>query len=106
MSLEVNDNNLYGNGRLIVMDDGSNEELLRREKLSIIGDERDRYHTVKEYDRLDTIAYKYYKNIAEDSSKYWWLIADANNIMNPFDLSEYVGTEILVPDLARIRLSL
>ncbi len=48
-------------------------------------------HTVKEGDRLDLLAYTYYKN----STKFW-LICDANNVMYPADLLEK-GKKIIIP---------
>lgn len=41
--------------------------------------ESDKQHTIKEGETLQNIAYCYYK----DSGK-WYIIASANNIMNPF----------------------
>ena len=104
MELELRDNNLFINGT--VYDFGNDEQILLREPMEIIGNEMDKYHIVKENDRLDVLAWVYYKNIVEDASKFWWLIADANNIYNPLDLSDLVGKEILIPDLIRIRLDL
>lgn len=48
-------------------------------------------HTVKEGDRLDLLAYTYYKNPTK-----FWLICDANNVMYPTDLLE-VGRKIIIP---------
>lgn len=48
-------------------------------------------HVVLEHERLDTIAYRYYRN-----PEKFWLIADANPAVDPEDLLE-VGLPILVP---------
>jgi len=48
-------------------------------------------HTVTGDERLDLIAFKYYR----DPEKYW-LIADANNEIDPEDLLE-PGRQILIP---------
>jgi hypothetical protein len=48
-------------------------------------------HVVLESERLDTIAYRYYRN-----PEKFWLIADANGAVDPQDLLE-VGLSILVP---------
>lgn len=101
--LELRENNLYINGEVI---DFGDEQLLIREPLVIVGNELDRYHVVTEYDRIDLIAFRYYKSVSIDPSKWWWVIADANNIIDPFDLSEYVGKNLLIPDLNRIKLVL
>lgn len=51
----------------------------------------DKHHTVIEDERLDTIAFKYYRD-----STLWYLIADVNEIFNP--LAKLVpGTELLIP---------
>ena len=62
-------------------------------------------HEVIERERLDTIAYKYYKEKNSDSSKYSWLIAYANDIDKQWDLSDLVGTQIKIPDLEQYLLS-
>lgn len=98
MELELRGNNLYRNGEIIVFDN-TDEKLLHRELLSIKGTVKDTYYTVKMNDRIDLIAFNHYKNQVEDASKYWWVIADANNITNPLDLSEYIGKEILIPNI-------
>ncbi|MDD1725056.1 MAG: hypothetical protein LUQ07_08000 [Methanospirillum sp.] len=48
-------------------------------------------HTVRETDRLDLLAYTYYK----DPTKFW-LICDANNVMHPSDLL-VPGKKIIIP---------
>lgn len=56
----------------------------------------DKFHEMVEGETLDTLAYKYYKN-----SKYWWVIADANQIENPLDLQGL--TSLLIPNEDRIK---
>lgn len=53
-------------------------------------------HIVKENETLDTLALKYYAN-----PLYWWIIADMNNIQDPFKLK--VGTLLIVPYLNQIK---
>jgi nucleoid-associated protein YgaU len=48
-------------------------------------------HTFTADDRLDLIAYQYYKN-----PEKFWLIADANTEMDPEDLLE-PGRQLLIP---------
>jgi len=102
MEIELRDNNLFVNGWLL--DFGGDEQILIRDNLVIRPRNEDRYHIVVDEDRLDVLAWKYYSNVVEDSSKYWWVIADANDIFNPLDLRDFVGKEILIPDLPRVRL--
>jgi hypothetical protein len=49
------------------------------------------FHTFSGHERLDLIAYQYYLN-----SEKFWLIADANNVMDSEDLLE-PGRQLLVP---------
>ena len=46
-------------------------------------------HTVTDGDRLDNITAQY----LDDPTQYW-RIADANNAMSPFDLTDQVGSTI------------
>lgn len=101
-TLELNKYDLYGNGRVENYIGG--EQYLIRDLMLYPGDEEDRFHTVMETDTITYLAWKYYRDIIENSSKYWWVIADANEIDNPLDLSGYIGTEILIPNLNRILL--
>jgi len=54
----------------------------------------DQYYTVteSEKDRLDLIAYSFY-----GTPKYWWVIAIANYIIDPFDVP--VGTYLRIPPI-------
>ena len=99
------ENNLYVNGSIIDFP-AQGEQILARKPLVIVAEEGDEWHLVKMTDRIDVIAWKHWGEVVADASKYWWVIADANNVYNPFDLSSYVGKYILVPDILRIRLLL
>jgi nucleoid-associated protein YgaU len=48
-------------------------------------------HVVRQHERLDLLAYEYYR----DPEKFW-LIADANDVMDPEDLLN-PGNAILIP---------
>lgn len=102
--IELRGNNLYRNGEVIDFGDG--ESILTRELIPFEGTVKDIYYTVRRDDRIDLIAYSHYSRIVEDSSKYWWVIADANNIHNPMDLEDLVGTEILIPNILNVLLKL
>lgn len=104
MTLELRDNNLFING--VLYDFGGDEQVLFRDIFPITGNEQDKYHIVKDSDRLDKLASFYYSNVVEDASKFWWLLADANDIYNPLDLSSWIGKQILIPDLIRVKLDL
>lgn len=98
-------NNLYINGYINNYPEDNEMELLRP-LLVIEPKEEDEWHTVTRNDRIDLIAYRFYSNQVADASKYWWVICDANNIYNPLDLSELVGTKILIPNILLVQLLL
>jgi hypothetical protein len=98
------DNNLYQNARWVVYDNG--EEELERDLVVYTPVEEDEYYTVVAGDRLDIITWQKYKNVHPDPAKLWWIIADANNIENPLDISEFVGKDLLIPNYYKFRLKL
>lgn len=104
IDVELNTDNLYSNGYIIELD--SNESLLQRDIIPFEPTLQDQYHTVTAYDRIETIAWKYYKNDIENAAKYWKVIADANHLFNPLDLSPLVGKQILIPNILNALLDL
>lgn len=89
-------NPYFLNGSIVAFEDGEQE--MDRENLSFQPSQLDRYHTVQINDMLDALAYRFYDGILFNPDKYWWLIADANEIINPLDLSDWIGKKILIPD--------
>ena len=69
---------------------------------SIPEDPSDSYHTVKtsEEFRLDLISFKHYT-----TARYWWVIALANNIMNPF-VAPSVDDILRIPSYDRVKSTL
>lgn len=100
----LRDNNLYINGRVVQL--SATEQELVRDVIVYKPTEDDLRYLVKQGDRLDTIAWRQYGVFVEDASKYWWVIADANNIINPLDITEYIGTEIVIPNIFNFKLLL
>ncbi len=98
-----NGNNLYRTGAIIQLD---TDYLLYRDKLEYVATEEDAYHTFKEGDELDKIAYDRYNSKVGDASKYWWIIADVNSIDNPLDVESLIGSELLIPDILKVLLQL
>jgi hypothetical protein len=101
--VELRKNNLYANGELITFEEDG-EQILVRELYETEGTLTDDYHTVSEGDTLYGLAWEFYKKKIKDPSKYWWLIADANNITNPLDLTDWLGQDILIPNIVTARL--
>jgi nucleoid-associated protein YgaU len=72
---------------------GSGEEFLgTRPRIDIAPRLDDRFHTVKEGDRIDLIAYSYLGN-----ASLWWIICDYNEIFYPLDLE--VGAVLRIPSI-------
>lgn len=95
-------NNLYMTGYLLPQDDNA-EDLLYRISLSIKPEWEDRWHIVQNEDELDDLAQYYYGPVANNAHALWWLIAEANGISNPLDISYLIGINILIPEYFRIK---
>ena len=67
------------------------DESLERRPINHKEDINDSVYTIKDGDTLTNIAFKFY-----DEPNLWFLIADANEIINPFDLE--VGKNIIIPN--------
>lgn len=46
--------------------------------------------------KLGLIAHEFYSD-----ARLWWVIADASDIIDPFDIA--AGTELRIPDLSRVQ---
>lgn len=77
----------YDNGYIIKYPDG--DQSLERNPFTYSGNSK--VHTVVEGETIQGIAFKYYGD-----SGYWGLIADANDILNPFE-DLHAGLEIAIP---------
>lgn len=102
-NIEVRQNNLYQNGELVTFSD--NSQALFRKIIEIPTTVEDRYHGLAKEESLDFLAWLYYQDEVEDPSKFWWAIADANDIIDPFDLDSYIGTEIRIPSITQVLLT-
>lgn len=94
--------NMYANGRQIIFADGTGK--LRRYIVVYDPTEPDSYYPVKHGDIITQIAYQKYKSFFPKASHYWWMIADANKMINPLDLTRYLGVEIIIPNIANFKL--
>lgn len=59
----------------------------------------DSYHTVTDGDRIDTLAWKYYKN-----PHYGWIIAEANDISRPWELK--AGAVLRIPSPQTVEMNI
>ena len=95
---------LFVNGFVEVFDNG--DQYLERNHIDYQTKEPDIYHTVIEGDTLTYIAWRYYKSVTEQPSRYWKYIADVNeDIENPMDLTEFIGLTVTVPNFQLIRIN-
>lgn len=67
---------------------------LQREKIVFLVSAEDKLHIVMDEDNLTQLAYRYYGNPI-----LWYIIADANNIENPFELT--TGESLQIPSPAQ-----
>jgi len=81
---------LYDKGYIINYPLG--DQSLQRDMLVYKEDIDDMSYTIKDGDNLTKIAYQFYKDPLK-----WFVIADVNNISNPFDLT--IGRAIVIPNL-------
>ena len=94
--LTVTDENPYSTGYIVELED--NKQLLKRDKLVYdYAVSRDKTHTVGCGENIYDIAFRHFGN-----AKLWFLIADANNIFNPFELT--AGEDIVIPDIDKFKL--
>jgi|GEM_PF-2356772 hypothetical protein len=92
--------NQYASGSITKVD---TNYYLERKTLIVTPKIGDRWHVITSGDRLDLLAYNYYKNYVADSTRLWWILADANKINNPFNLETLVGNYFLIPDYYRVQ---
>ena len=57
----------------------------------------DRFHQVKDHDRIDALSFHYLGDPA-----LWWIIADANDIAFPLELE--AGTVLRIPSLDHVEM--
>ncbi len=101
--IQLKVSNPYANGRMVIFSDGTGK--LVRDFVNYVPNETDEYYTVKIGDVITRIAYKFYRDKVSLPSHYWWIIADANGIKNPLDLSEWKGKELVIPNVLNFKLS-
>jgi|SRR5581483_2149796 len=96
----VSRDSMFNNAKLYV-DDGSNQFFSFTKNISFPESQTDSFHVVQagEVNRLDIISNNFYQ-----TPNLWWVIAVANNIVNPFS-DVYVGKPLRIPDIAIVRAS-
>lgn len=97
-NIQVLPNDLYSTGYVIEFPDG--KLLLKRTKFVYTPTaQKDITHIVKDNDRIWDIAFRYYRD-----ALLYKIIADVNDIINPFELT--IGQELVIPDIDKVKLQL
>jgi hypothetical protein len=91
--MELAINTLYSDGILNKFSDGRSQ--LTRTRVRILPKVNDFWHLLSEGESIFELANRFYGNQA-----IWWLIADANLIVKPFDIEGLAGRYLLIPDFA------
>lgn len=97
MAIQLRQDNPYVLGKVLKFSDGS--IILDRVPIVYKESAADKFHTMREFDTYEDLAFLYYQN-----SKYWWILTDVNNIIFPFEYS--VGNSIIIPNLNNIKIQL
>jgi|SRR6478609_2552160 len=96
-TLNLSTNNIYARGYIIELED--DQEILKREKISYDPlANKDKVHIVRDGDRIWDIAEDRYGD-----GKLWYIIADANSLVNPFELE--TNTSLIIPSKDIIKVS-
>jgi len=94
MGLNLRQNNPWVIGSITNFDDGT--QSLDRPRLKHVASEKDKYHTVKAWDDLQSVAFMYYGD-----SKFWFILSDVNELLDPFILD--IGTTLIIPDIDKLK---
>jgi len=95
----VDQYSLYANGYVITDANGNN--ILLRNRLQYPVADTDKYVLIRSGETLPAFAYRVYKDAigADAAQRSWHVLAEANSIFDPFDLSNYYQTYLRVPKL-------
>lgn len=97
-SNQLRQNNPYSVGVIFQFPEG--DVLLDRTPITVLPSQSDRYYTVEQGETLWTIAGR--KDVYGEA-KFYWILADVNQIDNPLDITP--GITLTVPTLASAILS-
>ncbi len=100
-ALKIRRTNLYALGYILDFP-SEGESVLLRDIQTFEATDGDQFHSMISNERLDLIAYQYYGDQIERATELWWVIADANGIMNPLDLRNFVGKELRIPNIQSV----
>ena len=84
---------LYSSGYQVEFKEG--DTALHRDRVQLRNNSNSKQHVIVDGEDLHSIAFKYY-----GSDHQWFIIADINNVQNPWELE--VGAILLIPNLLNI----
>lgn len=57
------------------------------------------YHELRAGEEITQIAYKYYGGQVPNASEYYYVICLSNGIFTPYDLTDFVGKYLRIPNI-------
>lgn len=90
MAVDLRDSNLYANPRGFIVQYTDEIQILERRVVPPKQDRTDKYMLFREGDNLMRLTYGFYRDIVQNPARYWWLIADRNNVYDPFEKTKVV----------------
>lgn len=88
--MEINQDNPFVTGYVVNYKEGDTS--LERVPIVYTPSINDKLHPVTNWDNLSDLSFDNY-----GTSKLWWVIADVNQIFDPFNLTP--NTNIIIPDI-------
>ena len=86
---------------LRVIDEGNLQYTSNRYKKKVTLRSDDIVYIIEPNDTLDKLSFEYYGD-----EKFWWVIADYNNISFFFDLEKMIGKEIRFPSYETLQMNI
>ena len=99
--IQLSEYNPYAGGNIIVFNEGT--RLLEQRIKEPLLNPQFQTHLVRATDTLWLIANRYYRGLVPFPDRYYHLILEANNIEKAYELSDWIGKEIIIPDIFQER---
>lgn len=100
--IKISESDLYANGIILTFPNG--DQFLERNVQEFVPEEPVDYHTLGMDEDLDLVAWDFYNTKVQDSSKYWHVLADANQVDDPLDIADRIGSDLIVPNIINFKL--
>lgn len=102
---ELRENNRFAGGKVETFADRSQELIAPNYENAIANIKDFSLLELVVGNELTCITHDVYKGIVEDSSKFWWLLAEANNIDKAWDIDSLAGQSLNIPDVVQFKLN-